>query len=536
MASVAPSTRSSRRWRTTAGPTLLSAIAVVVVASAAPASAAEGVHSVSVGLPPTAIAIDAAAHTAYVAVSDGVTDQVAIVDTAHCNGHAKSGCRSDVNAVTLENGAGPAGLAFDAANHTVYVADSNTGDVSMINAAKCNATTTTGCASAPKVAALGLISPSAVAVDTSRGADVFYVADESNRTVTVVNGATCNATKSTGCGTVKTATVGSAPSAIAVDPAVGTTYVANLGNDTVRTLNESACAKLTAACAKAGKIVSLGAGASPVALVADPGAKTLFVADSGTGAVSFLNTATCNVTVKKGCAKTPRSQAGITAPAGLALTPSGHVAVADSGDDAIIVVNGATCNATKTAGCASVEVDLLGGSPVAVAASGSSVYAADSTMNSLDVIGIPSITAKVTSKHHKTKFGWYRSPITVAFTCHAGTASLTKACPSPVKLRKNGRNHSVTKTVASTDGGRATVTVSKLNLDQTKPTVKVTGVKNGKTYTTPPTLKCKAHDALSGVASCRITRRHHGNVVRYVATAKDKAGNIRTAHGRYRVA
>jgi DNA-binding beta-propeller fold protein YncE len=536
MPSVAVTTRNPRRWRMSAAPMIVSAVAVMILASAAPASAVTPVgHSVSVGLPPTAVAIDAAAHTAYVAVSDGVSDQVAVVDTSHCNGHASSGCGSDVTAVNLESGAGASGLVYDAANHTVYVADANSGDVSMINASTCNASTTTSCAAAPKIAALNLTAPSAVAVDTSGGNDVFYVADSSAGTVTVVDAATCSATKTTGCGITRTANVGSAPSAISVDPAAGTTYVALLGDDSVTTLKESACSKLTAACDTIGKTVSLGAGTSPSALAADPAVNTLFVADSGTDAVSFVNTAKCNISVTTGCTATPRSQGGPTAPAGLALTSTGRVAVADSGDGAILVVNGATCNATKTTGCLAAEIDPLAGSPVAVATDGSSVYAADSTNSSLDVVAIPTIRASVKSKHAKTKFGWYRSPVTVTFSCAAGSVPLTGTCPSAVTIKKNGKNRSVTKTVASSDGGSASVTVA-VNLDQRKPTVKVTGVKNGKTYSKAPTLRCKAHDALSGIASCHIKRSHHGHEHKYVATAKDRAGNVASVHGKYRVA
>lgn len=532
MASGATLVHSRRRRQLTLAPTLVSAIAVIVLATAAPASATGGPNSIDVGLPATAVVIDHAAHTAYVAVSDGVTNQVAIVDTSHCTSAASSHCTGDVAAVKLPGNPGPAALAFDAKSHTVYVADANTGDVSMINAATCNATKTSGCAAAPKVAALSLTAPGAIAVDISHHYDAVYVADEGASTVTVLNGKTCNATKSVGCKSGKTATVGSAPSAIAVDPAVRTVYVANLGNDSVSRLKESACSAL-AACKPVGKPVSIGAGTSPGALVADQGAETLFIADLGPGAISFLNTAKCNITTSSGCAKMSRAQSGLTDPEGLARVSEGRVAVADAGSDAVVVFSGATCNASKRGDCAA-EVDLLGGSPVAVAAIGGTVYAADATTNSLDAIGVPRIAAKVTSKHAKTKFGWYRSPITVRFICHAGTAPLTSSCPAPVKITKNRKGQVVTGTVTSADGGSATLTLT-LKLDRVKPRVKVTGVTNGKTYLTPPHLNCVAHDGFSGVASCRITRTHHGQVVHYVATAKDRAGNVATTHGKYRL-
>ena len=208
--------------------------------------------------------------------------------------------------------------------------------------------------------------------------------------------------------------------------------------------------------------------------------------------------------------------------------------MADAGDDAVIVFRAATCNATRRSGCTAVEVNLLGGSPVALAARGATVYAADATADTLDAVAVPTVTAAVSSNHAKTRYGWYRSPITVRFGCHAGTAPLTSKCPHSITVTRNGRHRTVTGTVTSSDGGRASVTVT-LKLDRTKPTVTVTGVTNGKTYPAAPVLTCKAHDALSGIASCRIARTHHGQRVDYVATARDRAGNVARARGSYRV-
>lgn len=534
MASGVPSVPRRRRHQLRVAPLLVSAAAVLVVAVAAPAAAVSAVSSVSVGLPPTAVAIDHTAHTAYVAVSDGISSQVVIVNAARCSGVAGAPCAGAVTAVTLPGNPGAAGLAFDPKNHTVYVADANSGNVSMIDAATCNAARTSGCTSTPKVAVLGLTAPGAIAVDVSHGRDAVYIADAGGHAVTVFDGTRCNAARTAGCTSVKKVTVGSAPSAIAVDPAVGTIYVANRADDTVSTLNAAACGTLSAACRTTGRTVSLGFGATPSALVAAPAVNTLYVADSGTGAVSFLNTGTCSVHKAAGCARTPRSQSGISDPEGLALASAGRITVADAGDDAIIVFRAATCNVATRSGCSAVELNLVGGSPVAVAARGATVYAADLTTSSLDAVAVPRLAATVASKHAKTRFGWYRSPVTVSFACRAGTAPLTSTCPAAIKVTTNGRHHVVAGRVTSADGGRATVRLT-VKLDRTKPTVTVTGVVNGKTYSVAPTLKCMAHDALSGIASCRISRTHHGHRTDYIATAKDRAGNVARAHGSYRV-
>jgi DNA-binding beta-propeller fold protein YncE len=394
MKSGATSILNPRRQRSVLAPALLSVAAVIAVLGATPASAISGSHAVSVGLPPTAVAIDHADHTAYVAVSDGVSSQVALVDTSRCKSQSNARCTGDISAVTLPGNPGVAGVAYDSVNHTVYVTDATSGNVSMINARTCNAARRFGCARAPRVAVLGLASPGVVAVDTSPGHDAIYVAAAGGNTVTVLNGKTCNARKSRGCKSVRRTTVGAAPSAIAIDPSIGTVYVANLGGDSVSTLREKACSTLAAACKTHGKTVSLGAGSDPVALVADPTTKTVYVADSGTGAISFINAATCNISKRAGCAKTPRVRGGLNDPEGLALVTANRIAVADAGDDAVVVFHAATCDATKHSGCLKVAAHVLGGTPVAVAAVGRTVYAADSSLSSLDAIAVPRLDAK----------------------------------------------------------------------------------------------------------------------------------------------
>ncbi|SDP58912.1 Ig-like domain (group 3) [Pedococcus dokdonensis] len=141
----------------------------------------------------------------------------------------------------------------------------------------------------------------------------------------------------------------------------------------------------------------------------------------------------------------------------------------------------------------------------------------------------PTITAKVTSAYPKSKTGWYRSAVTVSFTCTPSGAALVAACPQPVKLTRSGAAQSVSRTILAEDGGVATVSVNGINIDQARPTVKITGVSTTVPYfATAPAGRCTARDGLSGVASCTISRRVSGASTVYTATAKDKAGNVST--------
>ncbi|MEV5001413.1 Ig-like domain-containing protein [Nocardioides sp. LML1-1-1.1] len=148
----------------------------------------------------------------------------------------------------------------------------------------------------------------------------------------------------------------------------------------------------------------------------------------------------------------------------------------------------------------------------------------------------PTIKATVRSASPRSAAGWYRSPVTVTFTCAPHGAPLAAPCPAPVRIATDGAGRSVTRTIMASDGGMATVVVSGLNLDQRAPSVRVTGIRSGATYAgRAPAARCVASDGLSGVASCRITRRTVGERVTYTATATDRAGNRASVRGTYRL-
>lgn len=148
----------------------------------------------------------------------------------------------------------------------------------------------------------------------------------------------------------------------------------------------------------------------------------------------------------------------------------------------------------------------------------------------------PTITARLSSAHPRTRSGWYRSPVTVHFTCTTNGAGLTAPCPGPVTLSRNAAAQSVARTITAVDGGVATVAVSGIDIDRVLPTVAITGISTRAPYfVSAPAGHCVARDALSGVASCRLTRQRTGSVEVYTATATDRAGNVATTRRSVRV-
>ncbi|MCW2595828.1 MAG: Ig family protein, partial [Jatrophihabitans sp.] len=219
--------------------------------------------------------------------------------------------------------------------------------------------------------------------------------------------------------------------------------------------------------------------------------------------------------------------ATVTAVAPGAGAPTGSVAFAVGG----LSVG----TATVSGGVATLSYPVPAGKTQQVAATyaGDIDFTGSSTSTARND---PTLTATISSAHGKTRYGWYRSAVTVTFRCTSHGAPLTAACPAAVHLTRSGAGQSVTRTIKATDGGVNTVVVKGINIDLVRPTVKVTGIKNNAAYNgRAPAAHCVAKDSLSGVASCTITRHVSGAKTSYKATATDRAGNAASVSGSYSV-
>jgi DNA-binding beta-propeller fold protein YncE len=110
--------------------------------------------TVPVGWGPDEAALDGPAHTLYVANVHGDTNKfgadgrlvgsLSVIDTDACNGSHLAACGRAVVA-TVQTGEWPLGLAVDPLTHSLYIPNDGDDDVSVIDAAECDATDTTGC-------------------------------------------------------------------------------------------------------------------------------------------------------------------------------------------------------------------------------------------------------------------------------------------------------------------------------------------------------------------------------------------------------
>ena len=270
--------------------------------SATDTSGCSVVARANVGGDPLAAAIDQKTDTVYTANATGT---VSVVDGALCNVAVTSGCNTPL--ATIHTGGFLVDDVFNPRTRTLYVANLS-GGVFVINGARCNSTTTQGCDQPVKVAPDDS-GPSAVDVDLAT--DTVYAVNNgtgNGNTVSMIDGATCNGSDGSGCNTKAqgTITVGGGSVWDAVDQNTDTVYVANVNDSTVSVINGATCnATHTSGCATTPPTVQVGASAFNVAV--DDLLHTVFAVNQGDDTLSAINARTCQGTVTAGCSKTPPS-------------------------------------------------------------------------------------------------------------------------------------------------------------------------------------------------------------------------------------
>jgi DNA-binding beta-propeller fold protein YncE len=159
-----------------------------------------------------------------------IGDSVYVINGATCDAANTTGCGQTPATITTGNKDNPSGIAVDQSTNTIYTANLADGEyggtVSVINGATCDGSNMTGCGQTPTTVAAGF-GAAGVAID--QATHKVYVTNIEDTSVSAINGATCNGSHTTGCGhRPRKLAVGNYPGAIAIDPAVGTVYVANL--------------------------------------------------------------------------------------------------------------------------------------------------------------------------------------------------------------------------------------------------------------------------------------------------------------------
>jgi DNA-binding beta-propeller fold protein YncE len=304
---------------------------------------------------------------------------------------------------------GPFFLASNPRTKTLYVVTGGT--ISVVSTARCNRTTLSGCQAKVAVPGAGF---QPVTVDPAT--DTLYApfggTTGTGDTVEVFNGATCNASDTSGCQPVATVRVGRFPIAASLDPATHTLYVSNNYSSTVSMINTATCnAARTAGCA--GPVPAVKVGAGPNLSAVAPATHTLYVPNDGPGGtggntgsngttVSLINTATCNAVSQGGCPTTRAPTATVgNSPFGVNIA-AGTAYVWNTGSDTVFsntasMVNTATCNAVRRTSCHPAQPTAtvgVGPGPGATDPRTHSVYAVNIDDDTLSVLNSATCNAR----------------------------------------------------------------------------------------------------------------------------------------------
>jgi DNA-binding beta-propeller fold protein YncE len=311
------------------------------------------IATAKVAASPIAVAVDSTTDTIYVTTG---SNSISVINGARCNARVTSGCAKPVATIKV----GGVAAAFNASTRTLYVADPGAG-VHVVNGATCNAETITGCARGAELVP-DKNGPQDVEIDGNT--DTIYAIDNGSGdgdTVSVIDGATCNGSESIGCDAVpRTVNVGSGASYGAVDLATDTVYVTNYNDGTVSVINGALCnAAVTSGCTGTPPAVLTGAAAAGIAV--DGSLHTVFVENSNDDTLSAIDTDACHGGATSGCPKlAPSAPSGPNQGPGYNAFP-GYVTLASpfnsaylvgiGGPSIVAVVSINQCNATERSGC-----------------------------------------------------------------------------------------------------------------------------------------------------------------------------------------
>ncbi len=308
------------------------------------------------GQDPIGVVADPAAATLYVV--NGGSNTLAVVDISRCNAADQSGCSAPVTLVPVPGG--PEFLALNSVTHTVYVADTNSGTVSVLDTRTCNAQSTKGCTRSLGTVSAG-VGAFPIAVD--QATNTVYVG--TNNGVAVIDGSSCDASDMSGCSTLpSTIPLSNEPAGIVPDDAHHTLYVSG-ESGSVAVMNTSSCNGTDAkGCTATPTMVSVGTDARGATL--DTATSTLYVANAGANTVSVLDTARCNSQVTAGCSTPPKSVPVGNSPRRIAISDSlGTAYVVNVLGSNVSLISTQTCTANDVSGCPTAhpaDVSSAGGS------------------------------------------------------------------------------------------------------------------------------------------------------------------------------
>lgn len=281
------------------------------------------------------VAVDEATRTVYVANAPAST--VSLLDAATCNASDTSGCHR--RPATVRVGRFDNGLAIDRATNVIYVVNQDASTVSMIDGNACNARMTAGCAQQPFVTVPAGGGDSGVEVNArTNTVYVANTGQTSNNqplrngnTLSLINGRTCLPTEKRGCLPIATVKVGAAPADLTFDPAANTLYVSNTYdgtgqlNGTISIVDGAKCDAMDPSGCRALHSPEVTAQQDPGNQGFDPVTRKAYFANFNSNTLSVINAAQCSARNLSACSNyRPATIAAGNGPSAVLPVPASH--------------------------------------------------------------------------------------------------------------------------------------------------------------------------------------------------------------------
>ena len=320
-------------------------------------------------VPPTGkITVDESTGTAYIPTRG---TSITMVDIRACHAHHTDGCRRHWPHVVLDQH--PNAIVVDQSTHTAYVAARGAapeGSVTVLDTRTCSVRHP----SCPSLATIPIESGGPTSIDVNRRTHAVYVAattPDGANTVSMIKGASCNATRTTGCadqpavmqdGPVRGPAIhcGGWAAEVAVNSVTNTVYATSTEGcggigDEVFVFDGATCgAGDTTGCGA--PTATVEAGHNPFEIAVDARTNTIYAAllfdGEALGRVAVIDGKHCNGTTTSGCGQAPPSAPAAFGSLAVAVDPAaGFVYVVNIEDASVSVIDGRHCNGTHPGGC-----------------------------------------------------------------------------------------------------------------------------------------------------------------------------------------
>jgi DNA-binding beta-propeller fold protein YncE len=287
-------------------------------------------------------------------------------------------------ATSCKTGSTPLGIAIDPTGSHAYVANNNSGSVSVFSIAAGGALSPVACD--PATSCKTGAGPEGIAVDPT--GKYVYVTNANAASVSVFSIGVDGALTPVACDPATSCRTGTTPEGIAVDPAGRYVYVTSISTNSVSAFTIGSGGALSPVTCDPATACATGTGPEGIAI--DPSATHVYVSDYNSGSVSAFSIGVGGALVPIACDPTTICKTG-TSPSGIAVDSSGQfVFVTNVDSDSVSVFLIGPTGALAPVTCDPATACKTGANPYGVAAdpAGTHLYVSNKTSNSVSAFSI----------------------------------------------------------------------------------------------------------------------------------------------------